>query len=65
MSPLTGFISDHVSPRVASGIIAASNGAIQVGAVLTLDSFNKALATVIALLSITHLIFVLRKDSKK
>lgn len=65
MSHISGFISDHVSPRFASGLIAASNGAIQVGAVLTLDSFNKGLATVIALLSIIHLIFVLRKDSKK
>ena len=65
MYHISGFISDHVSPRFALGFTAASNGVIQVGAVLTLDSFNKVLATVIALLSIIHLIFVLRKDSKK
>lgn len=42
-----------------------AEGALKIAAVLTLDTFNKAVAALVGILSLVHLIVKIRQDTRK
>lgn len=54
-----------IKHHFATTALVVADGLARILAVITLENVNTALATVIAALSIAHLIIKIRKDSRK